>query len=330
MTMLLEVRGLITHFFTPDGTIQAVDGVDFCLQQGHILGIVGESGCGKSVTALSLLQLIGPPGRIIEGQAFWEPGADAIDLLALKPSSARMRSVRGAEIGMVFQEPLSSLSLLHTIGDQITEDLLVHRKISKIDAEMFAASMLQKVGLPDPRGCLKSYPFQLSGGMRQRVLIAIALICSPQLLIADEPTTALDVTTQAQVIELIRELQSELGLAVLFITHNLSLVAELCTEAVVMYCGKIVEQAGVDALFHDPQHPYTRALLKSMPHVGMKRGTRLPAIPGSMPDPVHRPTGCPFHPRCAQSIPAKCDCLPPPISQLADGRKVRCWLYPVP
>jgi peptide/nickel transport system ATP-binding protein len=330
---LLEVKGLKTYFFLDEGTVKAVEGADFSILPGSTLGVVGESGCGKSVTAFSILQLVDHPGRIVQGEILWRrPAADGqahemVDLAGLKPGSREMRSVRGGEISMIFQEPMVSLSPVHTIGAQITEGIQQHRPVSQAEAHAQAIEMLNKVGIPKPERQVNAYPFQLSGGMRQRAMIAMALACHPALLIADEPTTALDVTTQAQIIELMMALQSELGMAIMLITHNLGVVAEMCEQVVVMYLGEVVERAGVDALFHDPLHPYTQALLRSIPVLGQSKLGRLDPIKGTVPDPYNRPPGCAFHPRCARRISGKCDQAPIPLVEMEGGRAVRCVLY---
>ena len=333
---LLEVKDLRTYFYMEEGISHAVDGVDFTINRGSTVGVVGESGCGKSVTAYSILQLVSKPGKIVSGSAILhripqagQPAGqvETIDLLKLPANSPELRNMRGGEISMIFQEPMVSLSPLHTIGDQISENILLHRKVSKKEAMDLSADMLTKVGIPRAEERLATYPFQLSGGMRQRAMIALALVCRPSLLIADEPTTALDVTTQAQILELITGLQSEMGMAVMMITHNLGVVAEMCEEVVVMYLGEVVEQAPVDPLFHDPLHPYTQALLRSIPRLGASKGNKLEPIEGTVPDPYNRPKGCPFHPRCAKKIAGRCDEERPELYVMQDGRRVRCLLY---
>src|SRR5512147_2055629 len=300
-TPLLEISGLKTHFFLDEGTVKAVEGADLVIQPGTTVGIVGESGCGKSVTAYSILQLVESPGRIVAGKILWQrpesAGGDLLDLAALKPNSREMRAIRGGEIAMIFQEPLTSLSPIHTIGDQIVEAIRLHRPVTKEEARQRAVQMLHRVGIPKPEERLDSYPFQLSGGMRQRTMIAMALSCHPSLLIADEPTTALDVTTEAQILSLMRSLQNELGMAFMFITHNLGVIAQMADTVAVMYLGKVVENATVDELFYKPLHPYTQALLQSIPRLGTKRGKdyRLASIKGTVPDPYNLPHGCPFH-----------------------------------
>ncbi len=329
--LLLHVKGLKTHFMMDEGTVKAVDGADFTVRRGQTVGVVGESGCGKSVTAFSILQLVEKPGRLVGGEILWyRDGAAPIDLARLNPRGPEIRAIRGAEIAMIFQEPMVSLSPVHTIGDQISEVILLHQQCTKEDARQLSVEMLGKVGIPDPERRVDAYPFQLSGGMRQRAMIAMALSCNPSLLIADEPTTALDVTTQAQIMELMLSLQQEFGMAIMLITHNLGVVAETCQQVIVMYLGEIVEQAPVDALFHDPLHPYTQALLRSIPVLGRSKADRLDPIKGAVPDPYNRPTGCAFHPRCARAMPGRCEVERPALTHLPDGRTVRCLLYSQP
>jgi oligopeptide/dipeptide ABC transporter ATP-binding protein len=335
--ILLEVKGLKTHFFLDEGTVKAVDGADLLVPRGGTVGIVGESGCGKSVTAYSILQLVDRPGRIVEGEILFHrqtnkeavggPQVETVDLAKMKPGSRELRAVRGGEISMIFQEPMTSLSPVHTIGNQIEEVLLLHRTQDKEEAHKLAIDVLGKVGIPKPEQRVDAYPFQLSGGMRQRAMIAMALACRPSLLIADEPTTALDVTTQAQILELMLGLQHDMGMAIMMITHNLGVVAEICQQVVVMYLGEVVERADTDSLFFDPLHPYTKALLRSIPKLGQRDQGRLDPIKGMVPDPYNRPSGCPFHPRCAQRVPGKCDKIHPEMVTLPDGRAVRCLLY---
>jgi len=329
---LLQVKDLKTHFFLDEGIVRAVDGVDFTLRNGTTLGIVGESGCGKSVTAFSILKLINKPGQIVSGEVLFDvsnddTGQGIVDLNQLGATSREMRTIRGNKIAMIFQEPMNSLSPVHTIGNQIMEVILQHQDMSRVQARERTIELLSQVGIPHPERNIDTYTFQLSGGMRQRAMIAIALACNPTLLIADEPTTALDVTTQAQIIDLIKDLQSKLASSVILITHDLGVVAEVCDEVVVMYLGEVVEQADVDALFHDPQHPYTQALLRSIPRLGKGRKQDLNPILGAVPDPFNRPPGCPFHPRCTQAIPGTCERVHPRLTILQDGRTVRCLLY---
>jgi peptide/nickel transport system ATP-binding protein len=328
---LLEVKGLKTYFFMDEGTVKAVEEADFTIRRGQTVGVVGESGCGKSVTAFSILQLVEKPGKIVSGQILLHRrDGEIVDLAKLHPRGREIRRVRGGDISMIFQEPMVSLSMMHTIGDQISEAILLHQDVSKADARRLAIEMLGKVGIPKPEERVDAYPFQLSGGMRQRAMIAMALVCNPALLIADEPTTALDVTTQAQILELMNSLKKEFGMAVMIITHNLGVVAETCQEVIVMYLGEIVEQSPVNQLFHDPLHPYTQALLKSIPVLGRSKQFKLDPISGAVPDPYNRPSGCPFHPRCVKMQPGVCDVTRPALTKLPDGRTVRCVLYPSP
>jgi len=331
MTPLLEISGLKTHFFLDEGTVKAVEGADLVIQPGATVGIVGESGCGKSVTAYSILQLVESPGRIVAGKILWQrpqtAGGELIDLASIEPNSREMRAIRGDEIAMIFQEPLTSLSPIHTMGDQIIEAIRLHRDVSQEEARRQAVQMLQRVGIPKPEQRLDAYPFQLSGGMRQRAMIAMALSCHPSLLIADEPTTALDVTTQAQILELMTELQNDFGMSILLITHNLGVVAEMCDQVVVMYLGQVVEQADTVSLFSHPKHPYTQALMRSIPKIGQRRKGRLDPIKGMVPDPYNRPQGCCFHPRCDKFVAGLCDQQEPPLQQLKSGGMVRCVLY---
>jgi oligopeptide/dipeptide ABC transporter ATP-binding protein len=332
---LIQIKGLKTHFFTDEGIVRAVDGVDFDIFRNRTLCVVGESGCGKSITARSILQIVEPPGRVVEGQILFhraarENGASSeiIDLAALPPRSRAMREIRGKDISMIFQEPMTSLSPIHTVGDQITENILLHLPVTKDEARERAIELLRRVGIPRPVERIDSYPFQMSGGMRQRVMIAMALACNPSLLIADEPTTAVDVTTQAQILELLVELQEEYGMGIMLITHDLGVVAEMADDVVVMYLGKVAERGDVESIFHDPKHPYTQALLRSIPQFGLRRHQqRLNSIRGMVPDPLNRPPGCPFSTRCDEMIPGRCDRIVPPPVRLGPEREVRCLLY---
>jgi oligopeptide/dipeptide ABC transporter ATP-binding protein len=333
--LLLDVAGLKTHFFGDDGVIKAVDGVDLQIRPGTTLCVVGESGCGKSITARSILQLIEPPGRIVAGAIRFSEGGEAnqrelIDLAALNPYGREMRAIRGRQIAMIFQEPMASLSQVHTIGDTIVEAIQEHEPVARAVARARAIELLGQVGIPKPEQRIDAYPFQLSGGMRQRAMIAIALSCNPRLLIADEPTTALDVTTQAQILELLRNLQRQYGMAIMLITHDLGVVAEMADDVVVMYLGHVVERGDVDTIFSAPRHPYTQALLQSLPRIGRKTRERLAAIRGMVPDPFHRPTGCPFHTRCNKVIVGVCESVVPQPVQFAGGQEVRCLLYQKP
>ena len=335
-SLLLSVKDLKTHFYVREGTVRSVDGVSFEVHQGRTLGIIGESGCGKSVTALSILRIVPPPGRIVKGKILFhrtleDGGSDrvteVVDLTDLDPRGDDIRSIRGKEIAMVFQEPMSSLTPVYTVGNQIMESILLHQEVNRSEARERAVEMLRRVGMPQPEQTVDSYPHQLSGGMRQRAMIAIALSCHPSLLIADEPTTALDVTTEAQILELMRDLQEELGMSIMFITHNLGVIAEMAEDVAVMYLGKIVERAGVVSLFHSPLHPYTKALLKSIPQIGRKSQQRLASIKGSVPDPYSLPDGCLFHPRCSQFMENRCERHEPELLEVENGHWVRCLLY---
>jgi peptide/nickel transport system ATP-binding protein len=315
---LLKVEHLVTEFETDGGVLRAVDDVSFEIPAGGTIGIVGESGCGKSVTSLSILRLIQRPGRVASGKIVFE----GRDLLAL--SEKEMRTIRGREIAMVFQEPMSSLNPVYTVGEQIAESIILHQKKSKKDAIARAVELLALVGIPSPGERVHAYPHQLSGGMRQRVMIAMALACDPKLLIADEPTTALDVTIQAQILELLGDLRKKTGMAVMLITHDLGLVAEFAEHVVVMYAGRVVESAAVKDLFRKPEHPYTRGLLRSVPsYADNARRARLPTIPGVVPDLRKLPPGCRFRDRCDVAI-ERCAKEEPTLDKRADGRLVRC------
>ncbi len=301
---LLDVVDLRTHFVGSEGTVPAVDGVDLTVGRNRTLCVVGESGCGKSVTARSVLRLVDPPGRHIGGQILWSKDgtSEPVDLAKLDPRGEPMRRIRGNEISMVFQEPMASLSPMHTVGDQIIEAIRLHQPVSKKEARDRGIEQLRRVGIPRPEDRMDAYSFQLSGGLCQRAMIAIALACQPSLLIADEPTTALDVTTQARILDLLLELKEDLAMSILFITHDLGVVAEVADDVAVMYLGKVVEFGPVARIFHQPSHPYTRALLRSIPTFGLDRGHRLQAIPGLVPHPARRPVGCSYHPRCDVAI----------------------------
>jgi len=330
---LLSVRNLKTYFAQDEGTVKAVDGVNLDLYPGATLGIVGESGCGKSVTARSILRIVDRPGRIVEGEIhFRRPAANGgpgatVDLARLDSNGSEMRSIRGAEIALIFQEPMSSFSPVHTVGNQIIEAILLHQKLSRREARDRAIDMLKRVGVSSPAERVDQLSNQLSGGLRQRAMIAMALSCQPTLLIADEPTTALDVTTQTQILELMRRLQREDGMAIMLITHDLGVVAEMATDVAVMYLGRVVEQAPVDAIFHAPRHPYTRALLRSIPRMRARSRERLTPIAGAVPHPYDRPTGCPFHPRCAEFMAGRCDRETPVLKPVDDRHAVSCFLY---
>jgi len=314
---ILRVEKLETHFGTRDGTVRAVDGVSFAIPQGETMGLVGESGCGKSVTALSIMRLIDYPGEIAAGHILFENK----DLAELEMDE--MRAIRGSDIAMIFQEPMTSLNPVYTVGDQIAEAVELHLGLSHKEAWNRAIEMLDLVRIPSPERRVSDYPHNMSGGMRQRVMIAMALSCNPKLLIADEPTTALDVTIQAQILDLMRDLQSRLKMSILLITHDLGVVAEMCKNVAVMYAGQIVEQADVDTLFRSPQMPYTEGLLKSIPRLGMTQAQKLAVIRGVVPSPLRWPAGCRFMRRCDYAF-AKCT-QPPPLFNI-DGQNARCWL----
>ncbi len=314
---LLEVRGLTTHFFTEDGVVRAVENVSFEIFPGEIVSLVGESGCGKSVTGLSLLRLIPiPPGKILNGELLFE----GRDLLTLE--EREMERVRGNDISMIFQEPMTSLNPVFTIGNQIMEVLQLHQNLDKKEARRRAIEMLDKVKIPSPEVRIDSYPHQLSGGMRQRAMIAMALSCQPKLLIADEPTTALDVTIQAQVLHLLKEIQREMGMAVMLITHDLGVVSEIADRVAVMYAGRIVESGPIEAIFGEMRHPYTKGLLESIPQLEEKK-RRLNAIPGQVPNPMDLPSGCKFHPRCYLKVD-DCKREEPPLFQVNGNHFSRC------
>ncbi len=316
---LLEVRDLRTYFHVEGGLARAVDGVSFTLQRGRTLGLVGESGCGKSVTSLSIMRLVPDPPGWIEGGEILFKGQDLLRL-----PEREMRKIRGNQISMVFQEPMTSLNPVFTCGFQVAEAVLLHQDVSKREAKERAVEMLRLVGIPAPEQRMGEYPHQLSGGMRQRVMIAMALACTPSLLIADEPTTALDVTIQAQILDLLKELQERFGMAILLITHDLGVIAEVVDEVAVMYASKIVEQAPVDVLFNEPLHPYTRGLLRSLPQLEGDQG-RLVPIQGIVPDAAYLPSGCKFHPRCSEAID-RCPIEEPRLVELKPAHAVRCWV----
>jgi len=344
---IISVRDLKVEFPTTIGVVRALNGVSFDVRRGKVLGIVGESGCGKSVTARAIMQIIEHPGKITEGQILFNRSRDdkasdalketdrraakggSIDITQLNPRSAAMRGIRGAEIAMIFQEPMTSLNPVYTVGAQIEEAILLHQTNDKGQARLQAVEMLREVGMPNPERIATSYPHELSGGMRQRGMIAMALSCHPKLLIADEPTTALDVTTEAQILELMRRLQADIGMSIMFITHSMGVVAQLCDEVIVMYLGRVVERASVDDIFYNPKHPYTQSLLRSIPRMGATRGKPLEVIKGTIPDPYSTVTGCTFHPRCPEFMQGICDVVIP-AETLVQGptrHGVRCHLY---
>ncbi|KGR77913.1 ABC transporter ATP-binding protein [Ureibacillus manganicus] len=318
---ILEVKNLCTSFFTDEGEVKAVDGVNFFIEKGKTVGIVGESGSGKSITSLSILRLIQEPaGKIVNGEIVFK-GENL-----LEKSKKEMRSIRGNNISMIFQEPMTSLNPTMTCGEQIAESIRIHQKLGRKEAKEKAIEMLKLVGIPSPEKRVKQYPFELSGGMRQRVMIAIALACNPELLIADEPTTALDVTIQAQILDLIRNLQKELGTSLMIITHDLGVVAEMCETVAVMYCGKIVEYADVKTILTNPKHPYTIGLLNSVPRHDQVYDGDLPVIKGSVPSPFNLPKGCRFVSRCPHAKDI-CHNQLPELKTMDDGNQVRCWIH---
>lgn len=326
MDKLLEIKDLRTYFVLDEGIVKAVDGISFEVKPGKTLGVVGESGCGKSVTALSILKLTGPRSKI-QGEILLHRDGQVIDIAKLDPKGDEIRSIRGKEISMIFQEPGASFSPVHTVGEQIIEAIMLHQKLDKKAARESAIELMRIAGIPRPELRIDEYPHQFSGGMLQRAMIAMALSCRPRLLIADEPTTNLDVTIQAQILELLKELQRQFGMAVMMITHNLGVIAEMAEEVIVMYLGKIVESASVEEIFYNPLHPYTKALLESVPKVGKRVKGRLKAIKGIVPDPYNLPTGCSFHPRCPEFIKGICDVRVPNLVEVKPGHKVSCLLY---
>ena len=353
---LVEVRDLRVEFDVRAGIVKAVDGLNLTIHRGRTLGVIGESGCGKSMTARAILNMIPKPGKITNGKIIYHRRVqhnghgqmdDVVELTQLDPDGKTIREIRGGEIGMIFQEPMSSLTPVYTagthineavslhhltpirkVGDQLAEQVMAHRQVTKEEAREIAINMLRRVGIPKPNERVDSYPHQLSGGQRQRVMIAIALSCEPAMLIADEPTTALDVSIEAQILDIMRELQESVNMAIMFITHNLGVIASMAEEIVVMYMGKAVEQAKVVELFKDAKHPYTQALLRSIPKLGEKKeGHRLASISGMTPDPFNLPTGCVFHPRCPMFMPGKCDKIVPSWTKVGEDHYVACLLY---
>ncbi|GHA35730.1 dipeptide/oligopeptide/nickel ABC transporter ATP-binding protein [Devosia pacifica] len=323
---ILKIDDLHTHYDTPQGTVRAVAGTSLEVHRGETVGIVGESGCGKSVMLRSILRIVPHPGRIIGGSIeFTRRDGETVDMVKLDPNSRKIRSIRGDEIAMIFQEPMSSLSPVHTIGDQIIEAIVLHKSVSNTEARSIAIEMLGKVAMPRPEQIVDQYPHEISGGMRQRAMIAMALSCEPRLLIADEPTTALDVTTQAQILDLMRRLQSEFNMAIMFVTHDLGVVAQMTEHVVVMYMGQVVEAGSVKELFTAPRHPYTHGLLHSIPRLGQRKlGRRLVSIKGSVPDPFARPSGCPFHTRCQYNDGDRCVREEPALREVMPGHSARC------
>jgi peptide/nickel transport system ATP-binding protein len=332
---LIRVSNLKVTFPLDEGTVQALDGVDLSIKKGKVVGVVGESGCGKSITARSIIRIIPSPGKIDTGDILLRTKLGSsdgeehvIDLAKIDPDSDLMRQIRWGEISMIFQEPMTSFSSYHTLGDQISEAVLVHKNISKIEARKRAIEMLDHVGIPNATTRMNQYPHEFSGGMRQRAMIAMALICNPSLLIADEPTTSLDVTIQAQMLELMRDLRKDFGSSVLFITHNLGVIAQIADEVFIMYMGKIVESGSVNDIFHNPKHPYSVDLLHAIPKITGAAKERLVAIQGSIPSPFERISGCPFHPRCSRMIQGVCEVQIPVMTDFGIGHKAFCHLYP--
>ena len=325
---ILEVLNLRTYFDLEDGTLKAVDGVDFTIHAKKTMGIIGESGSGKSVTAQSILRIVPSPGRIVSGEILLHKNASGpVDITRLNPRGPEIRAIRGKEISMVFQEPMTSLSPVHTIGSQILEAILLHKTSNKREAKAIALDMIEKVGISNPSQRFDEYPHQLSGGMRQRVMIAMALSCNPALLIADEPTTALDVTVQAQILDLMQNLQEQFGMAIMYITHDLGIIAEIADEVNVMYLGRVVERASTIELFRNPLHPYTQRLLQSIPKLGKGSGTRLEAIRGNVPVPIDPPPACGFCSRCDEFMGGKCDGAVPALVDMGNNHYVRCFLH---
>ena len=327
---LIDVKDLKIHFFTDEGIVRAVDGTDLTIRRGKTIALVGESGCGKSVACRSLLQIVHPPGKIVSGEILLTRSGEAdrfetVDIAKLPSRGREIRGIRGKEISMIFQEPMSSLSPMYTVGNQIMENILLHTQMTKPEARALCVDLLGRVGIPKPERLVDEYPFRLSGGMCQRAMIAMALSCHPTLLIADEPTTALDVTTQANILDMMLALQRQENMTLLFITHDLGVVAEIADDVAVMYLGKIVEASDVDAIFHNPQHPYTQSLLQSIPKISVKREELVP-IKGIVPNPFRRPGGCPFHPRCPKAF-AECRTIIPAVTRLTENHTVQCLLF---
>lgn len=326
---LLKVEDLKTYFFLKEGTLKVVDKSSFELERGETLGIAGDSGCGKSITAQSILRIVPQGGRIVGGKILFNSnGKGFVDLAKLNPRGKEIRDIRGGKIAMIFQEPMTSFSPLHTIGNQIMEVVRLHQDLSKRDARNKAVGLLEKVGMPKPAQMIDAYSFNLSGGMRQRAMVAMALSCQPSLLIADEPTTAVDVTIQAQVLELIKQLQKEFNMALIIITHDLAVIAELADKVLIMlYLGKDVEYTSVDEIFYNPLHPYTKGLLHSIPMLTTGPAKKIVPMTGSLPSPYDLPKGCMFHRRCSEFMPGLCDKKEPPFKEVKKGHKVACFLY---
>lgn len=332
--VLLEIKDLRVSFPLDEGLVRAVEGVNLTVRRGEVLGVVGESGCGKSITAHSILRIIPSPGRIDSGQILFHRsnqsdanGSSVVDLAQLNPTGTEIQSIRGKNIAMIFQEPMSSFSPVHTIGSQVMEVIELHEEVTTEEARKRTIELLQLVGIPSAAERVDNYPHQFSGGMRQRAMIAMALACNPALLIADEPTTALDVTIQAQILDLMRGLQKRLGMAVMFITHNLGVIAQIADSVAIMYLGQVVEYGPVREILRNPKHPYTVDLLRAVPRLGKTARQRLVAIEGSIPSPFERPTGCPFHPRCSRAMAGRCEVDLPAVTQVDTQHYVRCLLY---
>ncbi|ABQ46885.1 oligopeptide/dipeptide ABC transporter ATPase [Thermotoga sp. Mc24] len=326
MEKVLEIRDLRVYFDLTEGTVKAVDGVSFDIRRGEILGLVGESGCGKSVTAQSILRILPGSARIVSGEIVFYRNGKTLDLAKLDPEGEEMRDIRGKDISMIFQEPMASFSPVYTVGAQMIEAILLHEKVSKEEARKRVVEMLKKVKIPNAEKVVDMYPFELSGGMLQRCMIAMAMSLNPTLLLADEPTTALDVTIQAQILYLMKELQKEYHSSILLITHDMGVVAQMADRVAVMYLGNIVETAEVFELFKNPLHPYTQALLRSIPKIGIRK-TRLDTIKGMVPDPYNLPKGCRFHNRCEKFMKGLCDVKEPPEIEVTPSHKVKCFLY---
>ncbi len=331
---LIRINNLKVTFPLDEGVVKALDGINLSINKGKVVGVVGESGCGKSITARSILRIIPPPGRIDEGEIFIRTKIGSrdgkeyvIDLTKVEKNSELLQQIRGGQISMVFQEPMTSFSSYHTIGDQISEAAIVHQIANKHEARELAIQMLDRVGIPNASTRVSQYPHEFSGGMRQRAMIAMAMICNPSLLIADEPTTSLDVTIQAQMLELMRDLRKDFSSSILFITHNLGVIAQIADEVYIMYLGKIVEHGMVNDIFHDPKHPYTINLLQAIPKITGKAKDRLVAIEGSVPSPFERPSGCPFHPRCDRMMQGVCENQMPGVTDISGTHQVSCHLY---
>ena len=324
--LVLEIRDLHTYFPLEEGMLKAVNGVSLTIHKNRTLGVVGESGCGKSVTAQSILRIV-PEFAQMAGEILLHKNGHIIDLASLAPSGREIRDIRGRDISMIFQEPMTAFSPVHSVGEQIMEAILVHEDVPKAEARAQAIELLKLVGIPIPEERVDAYPHQLSGGMRQRAMIAMALVLKPKLLIADEPTTALDVTIQAQILRLMKRLQAEMGMSIMFITHDLGVIANMADDVAVMYLGRVVEYGSVRQIFRTPKHPYTQALLRSIPRTGRRARVRLETIEGNVPVPLDPPDICPFADRCTQFIPGRCDEKVPDFLGIAPGHSVRCILY---